>query len=66
MGKVILQLQPSESVVVQSAARIYSAYIIAGKLEAGKEKELMNKALNEAIYIAVTAEQTIQSDDELS
>ncbi|MFO0935708.1 MAG: hypothetical protein U0798_04220 [Gemmataceae bacterium] len=66
MAKVILQLQPSEAVVVRAASKIYSAYIMAGKVVEGQEKEAMNKAINEAVYIALTAEQLIQSDDELS
>jgi hypothetical protein len=61
-----LTLQHSESVVAQCASQIYAAYIIAGKIEAGKEKEWMKRSIQEAIQIAVTTELAIQSDSELT
>jgi len=40
--KGVLSLELSESVVVRAAADIYAAYIIAGKVEEGQEKDWRN------------------------
>lgn len=61
-----LSLQPSEAVVVQAAAQIYGAYITAGKVADGKEKQWMKRAIQEAYWMAITADDAIQSDTELS
>ena len=64
MAKLALSLQPSESVVVRAAAEIYSAYIIAGRVPEGQEKEWMERAIREAAWIARTTDDAIQSDNE--
>lgn len=56
MAKPEISLQPTESTVAQSAVQLYSAYVIAGKVEDGKEKEWMRRALKEAVLFARTAE----------
>lgn len=65
MSKVNLALQPSEAVVTQCAANIYAAYVMAGRATEGKEEEWMKRSLNEAIKIALWAEDAIKSDSEL-
>ena len=46
-----LTLQPTEQILVTGAATIYSGYISAGKVEDGKEAEMMNRAINATIRI---------------
>lgn len=64
MAKIAISLQPSEAVVVRCAGDIYSAYIRAGKVPEGQEEVWMGKAVREAIWIARTADDAIQSDNE--
>ena len=66
MSKSVLNLQPSEAVVVRAAATIYAAHIAAGRVAAGQEKEIMKQAIADAIFLAKTSDEVIQSDEELS
>ena len=66
MSKSVLNLQPSEAVVVRAAATIYAAHIAAGHVAAGQEKEIMKQAIADAIFLAKTTDEVIQSDEELS
>ena len=63
--KPYLNLQPSEGIVAQMAAHIYAAYIAAGRVPEGKEQEWMQRCIQEAFWIARTADEAIQSDTEL-
>jgi len=64
MAKIAMSLQPSESVVVRCAANIYAAYITAGRVPEGQEEQWMGRSIREAIWIARTADDAIQSDNE--
>jgi hypothetical protein len=64
--KISLRLDTSEGIVTRSAATIYAAYIAAGKVTAGQEEQMMRKALDEAIWLARTADDMILSDNEMS
>ncbi len=59
-----LSLQPSETTVAKCASQIYSAYIIAGKVTEGAERQWIQKSIMEAIEIAYYTDQAVQSDDE--
>ena len=61
-----LSLQPSEAVVIRCASNIYSAYIAAGKIPTGHEREWMQRAIDEAIWIARTVDDKVRSDNEMS
>ena len=65
MPRVTLTLHPSESVVIRSAAQIYAAYITAGRVKEGSEKEWMQRSLDEALWIARTGDDMIHSDNEM-
>jgi hypothetical protein len=65
MAKPSLSLQPSEGIVVGAAATIYSAYITAGRVEEGQEKEWMRRAIRETYWIARATDEAIRSDTEL-
>ena len=65
MGKPVLSLQPSEGIVVQAAAAIYAAYITTGRAKEGSEKEWMKRSIDEALWMAMTTDEMIQSDNEL-
>lgn len=60
-----LKLQKSESVVINAAAQIYSAYITAGKVDEGEEDKWMARSIKEALRLAVAADDAIISDDEV-
>jgi hypothetical protein len=63
--RININLQPSEAVVTQCAATIYAAYLKCGKVFAGHEQDMMKKAIEEAIWIARTVDETVQSDGEM-
>ena len=65
MSKPKLSLEPSEGIVVQAAANIYAAYISAGKVDAGKEKDFIVKSIREAVVLAQMTDTYVQSDYEL-
>ena len=65
MARVTLTLPPDESVVIRAAAQIYAAYITAGRVEEGGEKESMRRSLDEALWIARTGDDMIHSDNEM-
>jgi len=60
-----LKLQHSESIVVQAAAQIYSAYIAAGRVADGEEARWMERSIREAIRIARATDSAIISDEEI-
>jgi len=63
---VSLKLQPSESVDLQVAAQLYSAYVIAGRVREGDEPAWLERALREAVTLAEAADAAVISDDEIS
>jgi hypothetical protein len=66
MAKIVLNLQPSEAVVVQAAATIFAAYLTSGRVKEGQEHEWYKRALTEACQLARDADDAIQSDSEVS
>jgi hypothetical protein len=64
-GQQRLQLQPSEAHVLHAASRIYSAYVLAGKVGEATEAQWLERSLSEALYLAQRADVRIQSDDEV-
>ena len=65
MPKPILNLAPSEAVVVRAAAAIFAAYIVAGKVPEGQTDLWLKRSLQEAFQLARLADEAIQSDSEL-
>ena len=65
MKPLYLTLQPTEQILVTAAATIYSGYISAGKVEDGREAEMMSRAIKAAIRIAKVTDETVQADREL-
>lgn len=65
-NKPVLRLEQSEGIIVQVAGQIYSAYIVAGRVKETAEKRWMERSIREAIQIAQTVDQAVQSDGELS
>jgi hypothetical protein len=65
MDKPFISLQPSEGVIVQAAATIYAGYLTAGKVEDGSESKWIAKSIQNAIRIAQTTDENVQSDKEL-
>ena len=65
MSKTHLNLQPTEQTIVQAAAQIYSAYIVAGRVQIGDEETWMERAIREAIRIAKTTDAVVIAPDEM-
>ena len=65
MKTTSLNLQPSEGIVVNAAATIYAAYIVAGRVDVGHEKPWMTRAIQEAVWMARRIDEHVQSDSEL-
>ena len=65
MPKTKISLQASESLVFKVAGRIYSAYVAAGKVSEGEERQWMERAIREAVHLAQLTEAQVQSDNEL-
>ncbi len=63
---VSLKLQHSESVVLQVAAQLYSAYLIAGRVKPGDEETWRERSIREAISMAEATDAAVISDDEIS
>jgi len=60
-----ISLQPSEQVIVQAAATIYSGYLTAGRVPDGSEKEWIKRSIEDAITIARTTDENVQADKEV-
>ena len=58
-------LKPSEAAIYAAASRIYAAYIASGQKNDTNQAELMRLSIQEAVRIARTVEDLIQSDDEM-
>jgi len=56
MTKPEINLKPTESTVTEAAVQLYAAYLIADKVKDGEEKDWMQRAVNEAVLFARTAE----------
>lgn len=65
MNKPYVKLQPTEAVIVQSAAEILSAYIIAGQCTPDNEDEYLKKSVKQAIRIVQITDESVQADKEV-
>ncbi len=65
MAKPYIALQPSETVLVNSTATIYAAYVVAGRVPDGQERQWLQRALNESLLIARTVDEKIHADAEM-
>jgi len=63
---VSLKLQHSESVVLQVAAQLYSAYVIAGRVREGDEATWMERSIRDAIAMAEATDAAVISDNEIA
>jgi hypothetical protein len=65
MGKPYIALQPSEGIIVQAAATIYAGYLTAGRVPEGSESDWIARSIKDAIRIAQTTDDNVQSDAEV-
>lgn len=65
MEKAYLHLQKTETAVVRAAANIYAAYITAGHVPVGDEKRWMERATDEAIFIATLVDDRVVCENEV-
>ena len=61
-----LKLQDTESAVLNAAAQIYSACLIAGKVGEGEESKWMGRAVKDAIRLALATDDAIVAEGETS
>jgi len=61
-----LKLQESEAAVLNAAAQIYSACLVAGKVGDGEESKWMARAVKDAIRLALATDDAIVADGETS
>ena len=68
MAKAHLSLDATETVVLQSAAVIYAAYVQRGLThsEPAKNQELHERAVREAIELARLTDDAVQTESEFS
>jgi hypothetical protein len=62
--KPYLRLQSSEETVVHAASRIFSSYIVMGKVTKENEDQLIEDAISIAVKIATKTDIILQSDEE--
>ena len=60
------RLQASETSIAAMASRIFSSYIVAGKITDQNETEMVDKSISLAIDMARKVENLIDSDSERS
>jgi hypothetical protein len=63
--KPYIALQPSEGIIVQAAATIYAGYLTAGRVPEGSESDWIAQSIKDAIRIAQTTDENVQSDNEV-
>ncbi|MDV6033563.1 MAG: hypothetical protein F9B45_26425 [Phycisphaera sp. RhM] len=65
MAKKHITLQHSESVIVQAAAQIYSAYITSGRVSDDDTTKYLKQSIKDAITIARSVDDVVISDGEM-
>jgi len=65
MAKTYIQLQQSEGFVIQAAAQIFAAHIVAGTMPEENKDALMKQAIRDAIRISVAVDEAIVADSEV-
>ena len=65
MEKAFLQLQNTEAGVLRAAPNIYAAYITAGLVPVGEEQRWMQRATEEAIYMATLVDDRVVCENEV-
>ena len=65
MAKTYLMLQQSEGFVIQAAAQIYSAHILAGRVDQENKDELMKQSIRDALRISIAVDEAIIADCEV-
>ena len=63
--RTYLKLQQSEGFVIQAAAQIYAAYILAGRVDQENKDELMKQSIRDALRISVAVDEAIIADCEV-
>lgn len=60
-----ISLQHSESVIASAAATIFAAYITSNHVAEGEEEVWMERAIDQAIWIAMKTDNKVRSDNEM-
>lgn len=65
MAKPNLTLQPSKGVVTEAAARVYAAYIAAGRVKDEDTEDWIKRSIREVFLLARTVDSSFYSDSEM-
>lgn len=63
--RIFLKLSQSEIAVLSAASRIFSAYVVADKVEAGSQERWIERSVHEATHLAVKVAAAVQSEREI-
>ncbi len=65
MNKPYISLQPSEAVIVQAAATIYSGYVTSGRVCDGEDEKWLKRSIQDAVRIAKATDDNVMADKEV-
>lgn len=65
MEKSYLKLQPSEGFVIQAAANIYAAHILAGCVNKENKDDYLKQSIRDALRISIAIDEAIVADGEM-
>jgi hypothetical protein len=63
--KAYLKLHPSEAVITNAAAQIFSGYVAAGQVSDETEQDLVERSVDIAIRMTALIDARVQCEDEL-
>lgn len=63
--KAYLKLHPSEAVITNAAAQIFSGYVAAGQVSDDNEQDLVERSVDIAIRLTTLIDVRVQCEDEL-
>jgi len=66
MSKPAITLEPTKGVISEAAARIYAAYVAAGRVKDDDVESWIKRSIREAVAIARTIDTSIESRDALA
>lgn len=64
-NRINIQLAATEAAILNAAAKLYSARIIAGSVKPGDEKEVMRKCMKESVLMANSIDEMIKAEGEM-
>lgn len=63
--RINIQLAATEASILNAAAQIYAARIIAGSVTEGKENSMIRRCIKESVQMASTIDEMIKAEGEM-